>query len=606
MGTAIIKPMANSTQAGDVSATKRRALPGWLPEACGVTALAGLLGYFLHASWLRWPDPMIDSGPQWYAAWRVSKGASLFADYQWNYGPLSAYFNGFLFKLFGVSLHVLFAANLIIYAVILVLAYVAFRRAWGWLGAFAAGVVFIAVFSFSALNSVGNYNYGSPYSHESAHGMALLLLTIFLAERWTRAYSPISAFLLGTCGGLAAILKPEFMLAGGLLGLSALVFRLLQKRTIFVTEWILLMIGVAWPTLAFTGGFALREPLNVAFAHAANAWWVVLVKPISVAGFGAGMKQLAGLDHPWMNAWIELKAGLIALLVIAGIRAGGVIILAAVALAWEFNSPEWFGRCFPLVTIAALMFIGARLWKERRENVNVKPVTVMQWMLALAAAAMLARMALLSRVDHIGFFQAALAGMLVAACLLEQATLHPRNVPSILGAFAVLIICCGAIAKRSIAIHGDQTQPVGSEADRFYVFNRDVDPTGALVDWAVKELANAPPEATVLVIPDGWLSEVSEALSINFLSRHVSPIPFVALGSPEDKLVERLRKGPPDYIVEISGNFPGLTRRRYGAPDGPGSLVVPWINENYEAKGSWGEPFSGTNLKGARVLQRKK
>jgi hypothetical protein len=579
--------------------------PAWFPQACGLAALAGLFAYFLRVSWLRWPDPMIDSGPQWYAAWRVSNGASLFTDYQWNYGPLSAYFNAFLFKILGVSLHLLFAANLLIYLAILALAYIAFRRAWGWLGAVAACAVFISIFSFSALNSVGNYNYVSPYSHESVHGFFLLLLTVFAAEKWTRERSETGAFLLGTCGGLAAILKPEFMLAGGLLGLSALLLRFLQLRPLSFPEWFLLVAGVAWPTAAFTLGFAAREPLPAAFAHAANAWWVVFVKPIGVAGFSAGMKQLAGLDHPSANFWIEIKAGLVALLVIAGIRVGRIIAVAAVALAWAFVHAAPLGRCFPLITLIALILILARLISQWRANATCEPVTVMQWMLALAAAAMLARMPLLSRVDHLGFFQAALAGMLAAAFMIGEAAPERRNLVGLVSGFAVLLIACWPVARQSVAIHADQTQPVGAEADQFLAFDREVDPTGALVNWSVNELQKTPPHSLVLVIPDGWLAEVSEALSVNFLSRRVSPIPFVSLGSPESELLARIRKSPPDYIAEISGNFPGLTRRQYGAPGNPGELIVPWIDDHYESISSWGEPFSGTNLKGARILHRK-
>ena len=89
----------------------------------------------------------------------------------WNYGPLSAYLNGLIFKVFGTNLTVLFGENLAVYFVILGLAYLAFRRAWGRLGAFASCAVFIVVFSFSHLTSIGNYNYAAPYAHAATHGM---------------------------------------------------------------------------------------------------------------------------------------------------------------------------------------------------------------------------------------------------------------------------------------------------------------------------------------------------------------------------------------------------------------------------------------------------
>jgi hypothetical protein len=66
---------------------------------------------------------------------------------------------------------VLVAANLTVYGAIVLLAYLAFRAAWGRLAAFAALAVFISVFSFSILNSVGNYNFATPYTHEATHGL---------------------------------------------------------------------------------------------------------------------------------------------------------------------------------------------------------------------------------------------------------------------------------------------------------------------------------------------------------------------------------------------------------------------------------------------------
>ena len=186
-------------------------------EVAGLVVLALLAAHFLHLSWRKWPDPIVDTGAQWYDAWRVSQGAAPYHDFVWNYGPLSLLCNGLLFHCFGAGMMVLVTANLVVYGAIVLLAYLAFRLAWGWLAAFAALAVFISVFSFSILNGVGNYNYATPYTHEATHGILLMLVTAFVLVRWCRKESRPLAFLLGLCGGVAAVLKPEFMLAGGIL-----------------------------------------------------------------------------------------------------------------------------------------------------------------------------------------------------------------------------------------------------------------------------------------------------------------------------------------------------------------------------------------------------
>ncbi len=541
----------------------------------------------------------------------------LFHQGLWNYGPLSACANGLLFKIFGASLTVLFTANLLVYGAILALAYTAFRRGWGRLGAWAACAVFISVFSFSHLTSVGNYNYAAPYAHEATHGMLLILLTLFAAASWCRAPSALLAFALGTGGGLAAVLKPEFMLAAGLLGLAALALRYMQRLPLSWREWALLAAGAAWPTLAFAFAFAASEPFSLAFVHACNAWWRVLVDPIAIPGFAAGQRRFAGFDHPWRNGWVELKGGLCALLVIAATWAVGwfvnrpsspgrivaVLTLGALALSARLEG-GWFhvGQCLPLLTAVGLVFYAARLRRHWRLTGRMEPDALMRCLLLLLAAAMLARMALFARVYHFGFFQAALAGMAAAAMMVGEV---PRwtgpgragRTMAAAGGLLVLTLACGAVAAKSIFIRSGQTQPVAAGPDRFYAFDRDIDPTGTLVDWLVKRLAAAPPAATLLVLPDG--------LSINFLTRHVSPLPGVGDPGAEPSLLDRLRKAPPDYVALISLDLTEHGIRHYGAPGNSGALLLPWVKQNYYAEASWGDPFSDSRLRGAAVLRRK-
>ncbi len=589
----------------------------WLAELCGVAVLAGLLVYFLRVSWRKWPDPIIDSGAQWYAAWRISQGESLAQEAAWNYGPLSVYFNGLLFKVFGASLSVLFVANILIYTAILGLAYAAFRRAWGRLGASAACGVFIAVFSFSHLTSTGNYNYAAPYAHESTHGMLVILVALFAAAPWSRKESPTVAFLLGTCGGIAAVLKPEFMLAAGVLGGGAVAVRLMQRKSVSYSECALLAAGVAWPTLAFTLGFAVHEPFGAAFTEACNGWWRALVTPIALPGFAQGQAMMAGLDHPWRNGWLEIQAGVCALVVLAAIWAAGwfinrpsskvrmtlVLVLGALALCVRLDG-GWnrVGRCLPLLTAMVVFLSGFRLLWEWERSWKVEASAVMQWMLALLALAMLARMALFARVYHFGFFQAAPAAMVIAAVMAAEI---PRwtgkgwagAIVAAACSLIVLVIGCASIAGKSNAIRAEQTQPVGSEADRFYAFNREVDPLGPLVNWVVTRLAADPP-GTLLVLPDG--------LSINFLTRRVSVMPNVGGGGSDEPRMERLRQSRPDYVVLISLDLAEHGIPQYGKPGNPGWLLLQWVNENYTVEASWGDPFSGTSLKGARILRRKR
>jgi hypothetical protein len=555
----------------------------------------------------------------------------LFHEILWVYGPLSAYFNALLFKVFGSTLTVLFTANLIIYGAILSLAYLAVRKAWGRLAAFAACGIFISVFSFCHLNSIGNYNYVAPYSHETTHGMLLMLLTSFVAASWTKGRSPRYSFLLGLLGGLAAVLKPELMLGSAVLGFTALLLRYAQHRAVHAQEYLMLFVGTIFPTLAFTALFASAEPMTSAFAHACNAWWLVLVKPNDPGGLTSSVsylnglvgfipptavwqRQLAGLDHPWQNALLEMKAGVTAALVIAGLwgagwlanRARRIAVVLAIMLAyglvtlvpWQ-TGWAWAGSCLPLLLVAVLALVCIRVARRLRGG-ELTAELVMQLMLVLLATSLLVRMGLFSRVYHYGFFQAALAAMVVAAVLVNEvpAWAGPgaagRFVAGTGGLVALTMLSAGVIL-RSNSIRAEQTQSVGLGEDHFRAFNSVVDPMGVLVDWTSKCLSSAPPEAKLLVLPEG--------LAINFLSKHVSPVVLHGGGTPERVMLEILSNAPPEYVVLITRkeSNPG----QYGAPGNPGFYLMQWVDQNYTTTAYWGEPFADPNSKGARIMRRR-
>jgi hypothetical protein len=209
-----------------------------------------------------------------------------------------------------------------------------------------------------------------------------------------------------------------------------------------------------------------------------------------------------------------------------------------------------------------------------------------------------------ARIHHLGFYQAALAGMVVAAFMVT-------NVPGWvraggLGRFVAAAGCvialgfgCVTLAVQSQKIRADQTQPVGSGRDRFYADDPDIDATGSLVNWTVERLASLPPGANVCVLPDG--------LMINYLARRRSPM---AAFPTEEQLVKDWGRRPPDCVVFISRDLGEFGVKAYGMTNGPGHLVVKWLHENnYDVEsGQGGDPLvaQGPGVKkGVLILRRK-
>ena len=580
--------MANSATPGNHENAAGPCPASWKAEALAVITLLALAVFFLAVSWRKWTYPVGDSGTQWYTIWRLAHGAALYHDVPWNYGPLSVYFNALLFRFFGPGMMVLVTVNLAIYTAILALLYLAFRKAWGPLGAFAATAVFISVFSFSRLNNIANYNYATPYAHESTHGLLLLLVTIFVAVRWCRGASRPLAFVLGLCGGLTAVLKPEYMLASGILGITACVVRILQRQRAGIVEYLLMALGAVLPTLMFTVWFDFGESLKAAFMDASQAWWLVLVDRAQAT---AMQQQLfLGIDHPGTYAVAELKAAAYAFIALGAIWAAGwianrpwrvtmqaVMILAAGAVAYHFR-PEggwlYVGASFPGLALVMLAVLLARLRREFQQTGRAEENTLMAFALVLMAGVLLLRMALHARVTHFGFYQAALTGMAAAAFMVAEV---PRwtgpgkwgRCLTLAGCIFAITFGCVVIARQSHWALADQTVPVGEGRDRFYADAEDIDATGAVVDWVVKYLKPLPPETKVCVLPEG--------LMINYLSRRVSPL---GGARTEEQMLEQLRKAPPEYVVLISRDLREAGIKEYGAPGGPGYLLKQWLLAN--------------------------
>lgn len=569
-------------RASETSGTEHPGLWEWL----GIFFLTVLAAYFLHQSWRKWADPIIDSGAQWYSTWRVSLGAIPVRDFAWNYGPLSLCFNGLLFKCFGPGMMVLAGANLAVFVAISALGYIAFRTAWGPLAAFVALGAFISVFSFSMVNSVGNYNYVLPYSNETTHGILVLFVTTFAAARWMRGKSLRTAFLFGLCGGIAAVLKPEFMLAGGVLGIVAIVMRCRANESIRLMELVLIAAGIVLPTLFFTVWFGLHEPLRPAFGHATRAWSVLIQQ---AAGGGPDESGYMGYDLAWRNIGFELEAGLSAILGIGAIWAAGwflnrpwkplvrwVLAAAAGYLACSIDMGGGFeiGPCFPALIIVALAIVFRDAFRQKRPRER----ELMALALVILAASMLVRMALRTRINHFGYYQAALAGMVIVAMLVAKVPRWAgigglgRRV-TLAGILTMVAACCASVVAESNRNHVSQTQSIGDGRDRFFSFNPSMDDTGATVDWCARQMASTPKGSKLLVLPEGVM--------INYLSRRERPMVEYTTNMLEANYLQQLVHVSPDYIIIIWGDQRDAGIPRFGDPGFPGEKIVKWLRENY-------------------------
>ncbi len=590
----------------------------------------GLVVFFLATSWRKWPDPLIDFGCELYTPWRLSQGAVLYRDVDCFYGPLSQYFNASLFASFGPSLMVLVTANIIIFMGILASMYFLCRFAWGMGAALAAGAVFVSVFGFSQFAGYGslqytgggNFNYITPFSQETTHGMLVCLLLVLALVRWVEVGGLGWSLLAGVLFGFTPLLKPEIALAAGLPLFAAVLARYRFGRPPTGRSLAVMGCGMILPTLGFVVYFGTQIPWKDAVGSACRAWLLA-----TSTRFTTGDSfQLAclGLDQPWMHfgeqALATLSACLLIMLIAAvawqvertaqkwlqflsvGLLAGGLCWLAFQTFAWGET-----GRCLPglmaiyLVACLTSLFWGKNVEKDRRAQMT-------RLLMAALATAFLARMMLNARIYHYGYYQAALAGIMVPAILIGELPqwIGVGRKGALAIAIGTLALCVPGVVilgARSQDLLSLKTLPVGTGRDQFYAPSPQVDPTGEMVNAVIQALREAPPRQTLLVLPEGVM--------INYLARRPSPIaPFfyydtATANGREDRIVEDLGRHPPDWVVIISRGLREFNIERYGDETDKGRQLLGWVKRYYETVASVGGDPLDYREYGVVLLTRK-
>lgn len=591
-------------------------------EIAGAAALAGAGAFFIATSWRKWPDPLLDFGQQLYNAWQLSNGAVLYRDVGCIYGPLSEYLNAGVFWLFGPGLIVLAIANLTVFAAIALSIYLIIRKCWGVLAAWLSTLIFISVFGFSQFVDAGNYNYATPYANETIHGMLISLLLCYALFIWIKKSTPAGSFICGLLFGSTLVLKPEFIFAAGLMTCLAALARWRWQGLPGIRTLGAWMIGLLLPSALFAIYFVRFLPWTRALRVTSQASLSVFNRSFNSSPLAI---RLIGLDQPWPRLADSLMAIALACAIIfaligttflierkfgSSLRlsvAGGLVLIFAWLGLRGINWEE-IGKClFGLTLIYFLIAVVSFLRNTEESNV-VKQIRILRLLAASLALALMTRMFLNPRIYHYGYYQAALAAVLVPAVMIGELPNWFRTrsrQARALAAIATLAIVLPGTAKLAMRSQNAlrlKTETVASGRDRFYCFPAGMDPTGELVSAVANVLHEKANGGTLTVLPEGE--------SINYFARLRNPVPHACFyqGAMETEteaaLVIDLEKLPPEWIVIVSRDLIAWGIERYGERSGAGQEVLRWVEQNYK-KAAWagGDPLDYRE-RGAIILRK--
>jgi hypothetical protein len=578
--------------------------------------LAASFGALAIATWGAWPDVLVDFGRELYAAWRISEGDVLYRDVASFYGPLSPYANGLLFRVCGVGLRTLVAANLAILAATTLLLRALLRSAGtGHAATAAACGAFLAVFGFGHLIANGSFNFVCPYAHEATHGFALSLAAVLCAVRWAdprTVHAPAWLAAAGAACGMSFLTKPEpFVAAAG----ACMLLVLLSRRRRRARSFAVFAGGLALPPLAACLLLSMALPADEAWRGTLGSWSFAGIPELRAIGY---FGWSAGVDHPGRHlaalarATVEQALVLgIAIALAFALRgrdraarwaALGCAAGLAAVLAPHWGSREWLRAARPLPLWAAGLLAASAVALRRAADEGAARTLLARAGLAALALLFLPRILLNARFFHYGFVLAAAATSLVVAAVLDwiPRALERRAAAGVVvravAAVAVAFATASALAD-SRAFVARKAVAVGSGPDAFRA-----DARGAFVNAAIENVRRASLEGPLVVLPEGVM--------INYLLRRPSSIPYTTMLPTddalfgEDEMAASLRRNPPALI--------GLVHRttdEFGAPlfgRDYARRTREWIDARYAPAFTVGDPpLEPGSAFGVQVLMRR-
>jgi hypothetical protein len=570
-------------------------------EWAGIVFLAFAVVCTLVVSWRKWPDPLVDFGRELYLPWRLSEGDVLYRDIDHLYGPLSHYFNAWVFRIFGTGMMKIVGINLLIYCASLSLIYYEVRLGWGRLAAFIGSMLFILLFSFSQFVAIGNYNFATPYAHETTHGFFIIVLLTLIWSSWLSNPRLWKILIAGILCGSSVLLKAEIMIAAAAVTLCALVLAALSQPDLrslkaFLRNGSVFLAGGLLPVVIAVIGFWRASSFVMALSWSNNAWLSlfnfahIAEEPIQrdflgTANFAKNL--IAILFFGPLSVLTVFALGLVCKRFNHGKVAVGMRVVLVLAAALISLLMPWveFGKVFP-----AWLFLGALAeFRRTAPAASQSPVGLasanMRWLLLVAAASFLVRMALNPRFFHYGYYQAALAGVVTMAAIFRSMPDLLKLVGRSRATYTVVVAAClvagiWQLEAISLLYFKLKTTPIAEGADRFYGFDPRAETTASFVEEARQTLAARAECKTVFVAPEGVM--------LNYLLRKSSTVPQFMItpslirGTLGLRLIEGLKTRPPDCVAFIGHDWRGFGVSRFGDIPEHGSEILSWLDRNYK------------------------
>jgi hypothetical protein len=582
--------------------------------------LAALFAVLAAMSWRRWPDLLVDFGQQLYVPWRLAAGERLQREIILLHGPLSQHFNAAWFALFGPSLTLIAIVNLAILALLTGAVYRLARPYGTPLSATLCGATLLAVFGFGQYVKTGNYNFVTPYTHESTHGLVLAALMLLALGGAIRGGGRRAWAIAGLCLGLAVLTKVDVALAALAAACAGLLAGMLFPRG-RRRDLLWFGAGAVLPPGLFLIYFLTYLPPGAAL-RAVGGGFAALSGEVARNPF---YRRVAGLDDPLGNLWLMLVmagvgVGLVLFGAVADIVtrdrarqpaavgvAGGAILFLALIVKPDLLPWQELPRALPVAALAVMGGISIRLRRSGHDAARCPPL-VLALLVTVFALALPLKTALNLHAYHYGFYLALPATLVVLVACLEGIPRLLREGPGcgvVFRSLAIALCAAGAIHHVGLSrgIYAMKSYPVGRGGDAIITFSPLYDGTGPIVAGALDWLeTNTAPGESFVGFPEG--------IMLNYLARRPARTgcmnfmmtEMILFG--EDRLLEDLRRDPPDYVLLVHKDTTEFGVGPFGRDDRYGRGIIEWVEREYRSVALFGDEPLRDDRFGIRILKR--
>ncbi|HYB54371.1 MAG TPA: glycosyltransferase family 39 protein [Thermoanaerobaculia bacterium] len=522
----------------------------------------------------KWSDPLIDSGREWIVPDALARGALLYRDVVYWFGPFTPYFQAGFFRLFGSSFSSLVAAGLVTTAACAAALYLSLRRVTG--RREAALWCSLAVPALFFMPHAGGSILGMGYRMWQAAAFALLAVSAAVPARGRVGVLVFS----GALAALSGLCRTEWGIAAACAVLLAVARSRGERgavpRTVAALSGFVLVFGaVLGSFLVAAGPRAVLEDGHVLLGHLPDETREFLVAFSGIRDWRRGLAELAYSAALWAGVILVVEM----LSLRAEARRRGVLRVAA---------------CFAVLAAAALLggAAGAIAWSAAPFVSATAMVVGLQRHrgprgAALAAFGFLGVALSYRRLFHIGdsayvgpplLFAFVCAAGLLRLRLARVASSHERRRLRAALAGVVALAVAAAFAARLRHYVSWEGDPIAGTAGLLTArpeIARDIEAVSATVRQRTS------PGSGLAVFPEGEL--------LNYLSGRRNParyrlyLPGYVTDDNEPAVLAELEKVRPAAVVVWLRPTGEYGRGLFGVDYG--KRLRAWIDREYEVAG---------------------